>query len=416
MGGILKKIGVLLAILLLFSPVALIFMGNNNDTIKKFNQLIQQYLPGFGEYEEIDRNNMIVRQVEVQIADELRNNLFLPGRQYLLNVPQGFSVRMVTNGIRDAGHTSFLPDDSVLVVSRSTGIITRLGMVDGQYEVIDEKFYEAERSLYDVTYLNGHLYFYADEGINRKSYADGTVGEDTELLIPDLPRSSGNRGVITSGPDGRIYYSISANCLLCETDDVRRAKIFAYDITSGEIMEYATGLREVESIRFDASGAMYVTDKKTTGPDGAVSYAEVNRIEQGANYGWPQCYEDNQAYNAEDTQYCQTTRAPIEILDRRTEPTDMIVLNDETWPEYMHGKFLLAQNGSFDAGALVGFQLILVDPSATVDNLRVQPFARGWLLGNDNWGRPFSIIEAGEGILLMTDNYGGAVYEFRFRR
>lgn len=416
MGGILKKIGILLAILLLFSPVALIFMGNNNETIERINGLIQQYLPGFGNEEEIDEENMIVRQTEVEIADELRNNLFLPGRQYLLNVPQGFSVRMITNGIQDAGHMTILPDQSVLVVSRTTGIIQQLGIVDGRYELINESFYQAERNLYDVTYHDGYIYYYADEGISRKTYTDGEVGEDEETLVEDLPRSSGNRAVITSGPDGRLYFTVSASCLLCEVEDERQAKIFSYDIQTQTVEEYASGLREVEAIRFDSDGMMIVPDKKAVGPDQAPAYAEINPIEQGANYGWPNCYEDKLSFLPEDTEYCQSTRGPQVLLTSRSEPTDLLIVEDENFPAYMQGKQLVAQNGSFDAGEMVGFQLVLVDISATEDNLRIQQFARGWLLGNDTWGRPFSLLEVGNGVLLISDSYGGAIYEFRFER
>jgi len=43
-----------------------------------------------------------------------------------------------------------------------------------------------------------------------------------------------------------------------------------------------------------------------------------------------------------------------------------------------------------------------------------EPFAEGWLQGNDAWGRPVDVVVAPDGALLVSDDEAGAVYRISY--
>ena len=45
-----------------------------------------------------------------------------------------------------------------------------------------------------------------------------------------------------------------------------------------------------------------------------------------------------------------------------------------------------------------------------------EPFAEGWLQGQQAWGRPADVIVAPDGSLLVSDDSAGAIYRIRYRR
>jgi PQQ-dependent dehydrogenase (s-GDH family) len=154
--------------------------------------------------------------------------------------------------------------------------------------------------------------------------ADGTLGEETDL-ITGLPASNDhNSGRIKIGPDGKIYYTIGdqgnnqgANvCIAIEAqriptaEEVANADYFAYQGKSlrlnldGSIPEdnpeidgvkshiFTYGHRNMQGIDFGPDGTLYATEHGPKTDD------EVNVLVSGGNYGWPNVagYKDDQAY------------------------------------------------------------------------------------------------------------------------
>ena len=43
-----------------------------------------------------------------------------------------------------------------------------------------------------------------------------------------------------------------------------------------------------------------------------------------------------------------------------------------------------------------------------------EPFAQGWLQGDNAWGRPVDVIVVPDGALLVSDDKAGAVYRIEY--
>lgn len=143
------------------------------------------------------------------------------------------------------------------------------------------------------------------------SRADGTYDATSEQVILDVPQRAGTHSMnhAAFGPDGYLYISIGDDLDNFHTGrsvdaaqrlDSLKGKMLRIDVTGTEGQRYlvpadnpfvgvqgaapevyALGLRNPWRFTIEPDGAIYLGD---VGQD---SREELNRIEPGANYGWP---------------------------------------------------------------------------------------------------------------------------------
>ena len=62
-----------------------------------------------------------------------------------------------------------------------------------------------------------------------------------------------------------------------------------------------------------------------------------------------------------------------------------------------------------------GYRVARVRFDARGRALGWEPFAEGWLIGGQAWGRPVDVKELGDGSLLVSDDRAGAIYRITYR-
>ncbi|MEV6822707.1 PQQ-dependent sugar dehydrogenase [Nocardiopsis dassonvillei] len=211
----------------------------------------------------------------------------------------------VTAGLEVPWGLAFLPDGSALVAQRDSaevvrvspeGAVTDVGTVEGAAP-------NGEGGLLGLAVhpdFPGEPYVYAyhtaasDNRISRLEYdpesGDGGFG-DAEVVLDGIPSASyHNGGRIGFGPDGLLYVG---------TGDAGREGL-SQDTGSlgGKILRvtadgdpapdnpfgnpvYSYGHRNVQGLAWDDEGNLYATEF------GQNEFDEVNLIEPGGNYGWP---------------------------------------------------------------------------------------------------------------------------------
>ena len=125
--------------------------------------------------------------------------------------------------------------------------------------------------------------------------SENNIGQDYSVVIDNLPATTTNRhngGRIKFGPDGKLYISIGdidvpdlaqdpahyAGSILRFNPD---GSIPADNPIPGSAV-HAIGFRNVFGIAFQPeTGSLYVSDN---GPGG---FDEINKVDAGKNYGWP---------------------------------------------------------------------------------------------------------------------------------
>jgi glucose/arabinose dehydrogenase len=76
----------------------------------------------------------------------------------------------------------------------------------------------------------------------------------------------------------------------------------------------------------------------------------------------------------------------------------------------------LAQRGSWNRSHKVGFRVMMVTLDSKRAVAKYEPFAEGWLQGDQIWGRPVYTQQMKDGSLLISDDYAGAIYRVAYQR
>ncbi|MFE9244882.1 PQQ-dependent sugar dehydrogenase [Nocardiopsis sp. NPDC006938] len=194
----------------------------------------------------------------------------------------------------------FLPDGSALVAQRDSAVVahvtpdgdvTEAGTVEGVRHggeggllglAVDPDFPERP-------YVYVHHTSDTDNRVSRMEYED-SLG-DAEVLLDGIPAATThNGGRIAFGPDGHLYVATGdaqeegsaqdtdslAGKILRITDDGEPAPDNPFDNHV-----YSYGHRNVQGLAWDGQGRLYATEF------GQDTLDEVNLIEPGGNYGWP---------------------------------------------------------------------------------------------------------------------------------
>ncbi|GFJ82305.1 hypothetical protein Phou_064850 [Phytohabitans houttuyneae] len=217
-------------------------------------------------------------------------------------VAEPAAVETVVSGLRIPFDLAFLPDGSALVTERETGRLRKVSPDRRLTEVrtIDEISRPANNAglqgvAVSPTYeRDGWVYvFYTTERDSRISRLRLDSTAPLEPVLTGIPRGPiHNGGRIRFGPDGMLYVTTGES-------DVR-AKAQDRDDLGGKILRltpegepapgnpvegspvYSLGLRDPQGIAWDGDGQLYASEF------GHHKLDELNRIEAGANYGWPE--------------------------------------------------------------------------------------------------------------------------------
>jgi glucose/arabinose dehydrogenase len=202
----------------------------------------------------------------------------------------------------DAPWSMALYGNTLLVSERDTARVLELDETGDVHEVgvIDDVAPGGEGGLLGLAVRDDELYTYftADDGnrVERRPIL-GEAGElslgQPTAVIDGIPSASNhNGGRIAFGPDGMLYVTTG--------DAGERDSAQDLDALSGKILRltpdggipddnpfrgspvYSYGHRNPQGIGWDAEGTMYASEF------GQDTWDELNIIEPGGNYGWPE--------------------------------------------------------------------------------------------------------------------------------
>ncbi|MCI3923074.1 PQQ-dependent sugar dehydrogenase [Paenibacillus sp. TRM 82003] len=148
-----------------------------------------------------------------------------------------------------------------------------------------------------------YTYEEAGHAFNRiVSLVEGeSAWEESEVLLDGIPGAYiHDGGRLAVGPDGYLYATTGDagdGALAQRTDGLagktlrlsQNGAVPADNPTPGSYV-FSYGHRNPQGIAWDASGVMYASEHGPSGNPGG--HDELNRIEPGANYGWPLVYGD----------------------------------------------------------------------------------------------------------------------------
>lgn len=203
---------------------------------------------------------------------------------------------VVASGLEAPWGLDFLPDGDAVVTERDTRRVLRVSATGDVTEiaVLEEAVPDNEAGLLGVAVspdfaTDSFLYFYlttaTDNRIVRAPLRGRRLGR-LEVLLDGIPRgSTHDGGRLEFGPDGLLYASTgeSGDPPLAQDPGSLGGKILRLDPAnpSGDPI-HTLGHRNVQGLAFDDDGQLWASEF------GQDTYDELNRIDEGANYGWPQ--------------------------------------------------------------------------------------------------------------------------------
>jgi glucose/arabinose dehydrogenase len=338
-----------------------------------------------------------------------------------LTLPPGFAIDLYAADVPNARQMVLSPDGTLFVGTREDGRV--FAVPDRNRDHKGDGVVTIARDLRmpnGVAFRDGALYV---AEVNRVTRYDGI---ESRLEHPPAPvvvnddyptdRQHGWK-FIAFGPDGYLYVPVGAPCNVCERDDARYASITRMKPDGTDVEVFASGVRN--SVGFDwdpATGDLWFTDNGRDELGDDVPPCELNHAPKaGLHFGFPYCHGGTIA----DPEFgrkrsCDEFVAPATGLGAHVAPLGMRFYTGGMFPPGYRGRIFIAEHGSWNRSRKVGYRIVTV----ALENGRVtaqEPFATGWLQGEEEWGRPVDVLVMPDGALLVSDDRAGVIYRITYK-
>ena len=338
-----------------------------------------------------------------------------------IKLPPGFVIEMVAR-VPSARAMTWGSEDTLFVGSVAGNVyavtLPRAGTQDAaRVRIIASNLREPA----GVAFRNGALYVSAVSRILRYDDIERRLDSPpAPVVVSDVFPSDGQHGrkFIAFGPDGKLYVPVGAPCNICLPDPEKYTIITRMnaDGSGGEIV--ARGVRN--SVGFDwhpQTKELWFTDNGRDMLGDDVPPDELNRVTRaGQNFGYPFCHGGT----IPDPEYgrmkpCSEFVPPAQNLGPHVAALGMRFYTGAQFPPGYRNQVFIAEHGSWNRSQKIGYRVSLVRLDAGGKATAYEPFAEGWLQGQQAWGRPADVLVAPDGSLLVSDDTAGAIYRISYR-
>ena len=347
-----------------------------------------------------------------------------------LKLPPGFSISIFAKGL-DGARDMALDGEGNLWVSRTKhGVITKLVVESGVVKSQSDAYRQLNKPhglAFDLQNLRT-LYFAEADKISRVTTGTRVKPEN----VAELP-SGGNHNYysLRFGPDDRLYVSMGSTCNVCIEKDERRAKIYSLKRDGSDFKEFARGLRNAPFMAFNpVDGKMWATEMGRDFLGDDLPPDEINIIESGKNYGWPNCY----GKNIHDTDFDKNTyirnpcMEPFETpsfidIPAHSAPLGLAFVSQSVprqkstgreWPEEYDNDLIVSYHGSWNRTTPTGYKVVRMKIDSNGNYQGTEDLITGWLRPDGALGRPVGILIQPGGTMYISDDGAGVIYRVTY--
>jgi len=252
-----------------------------------------------------------------------------------------------------------------------------------------------------LLWVGNTLYISYNGAVKAVADTDGDgISDRVTVIVSDLPADGRHQNdSLAMGTDGYIYLGMGSTCDACLERNRLNASILRFKPDGSELSVYASGLRNPYDLAFNAEGDLFATDNGRDDLGDDLPPEELNHIRAGLNYGWPDCWEGNNA-----DPICGDEVAPVAIFEAHSSANGLTFYEGENFPAGYHGDAFVAIFGSY------------ILPQIERGVARVKLTKQGeTYVGQSEWflkidGRPLDVTAGPDGGLYVVDYENGAVY------
>ena len=331
-----------------------------------------------------------------------------------IRLPEGYSISVFADSVENARSMDLSPSGTLFVGTRRAGNVYALRDADGD-GVADERHVIAEglQMPNGVAYRDGSLFVAEVSRILRYDDIENRLANPPEpvVVVDDFP-SDRHHGwkYIAFGPDDKLYVPVGAPCNVCDRGEPYAA-IHRMNADGSDREIFATGVRNTVGFTWHPeTGEMWFTDNGRDNMGDDIPPCELNHAPAaGMDFGFPHVH----GTDILDPEFGEgaspfNVTAPIQELGPHVAPLGL---------EFMHengqtrtDRILIAEHGSWNRSEKIGYRVTMVSLDAAGQALSYEPFAEGWLQGEEAWGRPVDLEYLPDGSLLVSDDAGNRIY------
>jgi glucose/arabinose dehydrogenase len=340
-----------------------------------------------------------------------------------LRVRDGLAVSVFARGLEGARMMALLPDGTVLLTRPEPGEVHALRDADG--DGVAERSVRVASGLdgvHGVAVHEGKVYLSTPEQLLvAEAGADGALGAQTPIAkLPKGERhSKRTQGV---GPDDRLYVAVGSTCNACVEEDPEHATMLrlARDGSGREV--FARGLRNTIGFGWHPdTKVLWGMDHGSDHRGDDVPPEELNRIEQGKDYGWPWAYGKRTVDREMDAppggsrEGRARASEPMALgYKAHSAPIGMIFLERPLGP-LRRGDAVVAMHGSWNRDEPVGYEVVAIRFEDGVPT-SFEPLLSGFLTAEGKqFGRPTGLVQLADGSVLVSEDENGLVYRISER-
>lgn len=340
-----------------------------------------------------------------------------------LNLPEGFKIEVYARGVDGARSMAMGDKGTLFVGTRNENTVYAIKDTDGDYKADQVSVLDTMAVPNGLAMRNGDLYVAQVGSLWKYPNIENQLGEtpQKELIYDDYPTEFHHGWkYIAFGPDDKLYVPVGAPCNICNRtdEDERFSTITRMDPDGSNREIYARGVRNSVGFTWHPkTGDMWFTDNGRDMLGDDIPPCELNHItEKGQHFGYPFCHggivKDPEFG---DQRPCSDFVAPALQLGAHVAPLGIKFYTGSMFPADYQGKAFIAEHGSWNRSKKVGYRIMMVDikDGAVVST---EPFIDGWLneATQETSGRPVDILWLKDGSMLISDDYGDAIYRVSY--
>lgn len=409
-------------------------------------------------------------------TDPVTNHRTCPGDASGLTLPPGFCATIFADGIGHARHLVVAPNGVVYVntwsgvyfgndAPHAGGFLVALQDTTGKGSAdVNQRFGETVQSGgaggTGIGFYHGAVYAESNDKIVRYALPAGSIvpRDPPQSIVVGLPVGGDHpMHPFLIDAAGLMYVDVGTATNVCQpqnrslespganpcTELVTRGGIWRYDANQtdqrfSQAERFATGIRNAEGFAVDSAGRLFVTQHgrdqlHSNWPafyeleqEATLPAEELLHLEQGGDYGWPECYYDparqslvlapEYGGNGKRIGKCAKKIGPIAYFPAHWAPDGMALYDKPQFPAHYHDGVFIAFHGSWNrapfpqSGYNVVFQGLAGDKASGKCEIFADGFAGAERSPDKAAHRPTGLAVGPDGSLYVADDVRGRIY------